>query len=129
MTSAHEADELDFTRSYLDYLASDSWHALRSALIETTGDFCKQCGRVGPSRISENAALDAHHLTYSRFGRERLADLVLLCRACHESEHIRRFAQRSAREIAMDIACMGSPRSSTAEIAYRDLIDAMGGLR
>lgn len=28
--------------------------------------------------------LDVHHLTYDRFGREELDDLVLLCRDCHK---------------------------------------------
>lgn len=31
--------------------------------------------------------LDVHHNTYVRFGRERLEDLVVLCRACHETHH------------------------------------------
>jgi hypothetical protein len=35
---------------------------------------CRDCGRRGT---------EAHHLTYERVGRERLSDLVLLCKRCH----------------------------------------------
>ena len=32
-------------------------------------------------------ALDVHHLTYERLGREKDEDLRVLCRACHGDEH------------------------------------------
>jgi len=31
--------------------------------------------------------LDVHHNDYTRFGRERLSDLIVLCRECHEQYH------------------------------------------
>jgi hypothetical protein len=33
--------------------------------------------------------LDVHHLTYVRFGHERLEDLLTLCRPCHDAAHDR----------------------------------------
>lgn len=37
---------------------------------------CEACGQGPP--------LELHHKTYDRLGRERIADLELLCRGCHE---------------------------------------------
>ncbi len=42
----------------------------------------KKCERCGYS----SARLEVHHLTYERFGRERLGDLRVLCKTCHDIE-------------------------------------------
>ena len=36
---------------------------------------------------ADTAALEVHHNTYERLGHERAADLVVLCRACHQLFH------------------------------------------
>lgn len=41
--------------------------------------FCAVCHEID--------GLDVHHNTYRRFGHERLEDLTVLCRPCHEKFH------------------------------------------
>jgi len=31
--------------------------------------------------------LDVHHLLYDRLGHEKLSDLIVLCRLCHNAFH------------------------------------------
>jgi len=64
---------------YPEYLRSNHWdHTRRRALLRA-GHRCQQCEARG--------LLDVHHLTYERIGRESEADLIVLCRMCHEAEH------------------------------------------
>lgn len=65
---------------YRAYLASDHWRDVKrryraSRLRQTC--FC------GATRV------DLHHRTYKRIGRERLGDLVPLCREHHAEVHRR----------------------------------------
>ena len=46
---------------------------------------------------SETGTFDLHHKHYDHFGRERIEDLVLLCRPCHEAITSRIRAERFAR--------------------------------
>lgn len=67
--------------TYQQYLASEHWQDVRrrywaSKLHDRT---CYACGKTG--------ALEVHHKTYKRIGHERLHDLCLLCRECHQSTH------------------------------------------
>lgn len=65
---------------YRAYMRSERWRALRRKVIERDGDRCKLCRR-------SRRKLEVHHLTYVRFGRERLEDLALICQRCHSTEH------------------------------------------
>ena len=67
--------------SYAEYLGSPHWQAVRnqyraSKLPQT----CVVC---------HDQNVDLHHRTYKRLGRERLTDLVTLCRSHHEAIHDR----------------------------------------
>lgn len=64
---------------YKKYLLSDEWKALRGLVLEKFDFMCVLC--------KERKFLDIHHLTYRRRGRERLTDLVSLCRICHFATH------------------------------------------
>ena len=57
---------------------------------ERAGHKCAKCGQT-------SATLEVHHLTYERFGRESEADLIVLCKVCHEAADKQRVLQREAR--------------------------------
>jgi 5-methylcytosine-specific restriction endonuclease McrA len=52
---------------------------VRAQVLQRDGYCCRQCRARG--------RLDAHHLTYERFGHEQLSDCITLCRACHDRAH------------------------------------------
>ena len=74
------------TLVYLARIASPGWRRLKERLIEVRGHVCEECG-------SEHRALDVHHLSYDRLGHERMSDLQLLCRDCHEEADLLRAAR------------------------------------
>lgn len=67
--------------TYQEYLRSEHWKDVRarywaSKLHNRT---CYVCGSA--------KGLEVHHRSYRRIGREKLHDLCLLCRSCHEQTH------------------------------------------
>lgn len=62
---------------YKTYLQSPAWAEVRRARLALDGGDC-QCGA---------RAEHVHHLNYRRFGRERMEDLLSVCRACHSKLH------------------------------------------
>ena len=70
---------------YKRYMRSDAWAAIRDVKLSIAGYRCEECNAEGP-------ILDVHHLTYDRFGGdERMTDLQVLCRPCHNKAHGRKF--------------------------------------
>lgn len=69
---------------YQKYINSAQWKRLRKYAIEQAGGVCQQCGVTKYSR-----ALEVHHLTYERLGKERLSDLKVLCDICHKGKHFK----------------------------------------
>lgn len=67
-------------REYHKHLQSDYWKALREAARERDGDRCL-CGAQGTVLA---------HLTYERFGHERLSDVVWSCARCNTNEREQR---------------------------------------
>lgn len=67
--------------SYAAYLRSPHWQQVRRAYWAGAGPspHCAVCERTD--------ALQLHHRTYRRLGRERLDDLVLLCADHHRAVH------------------------------------------
>ncbi len=63
---------------YSAYLNSEQWRALRDAVI------CRAYYRCEVGNCPRPAA-EVHHLTYERLYREKLTDLVAICRECHDS--------------------------------------------
>lgn len=72
--------EKKFSPKYIKYINSDAWRAMRSRVLERDSCRCRDCGHTSPRN-------HVHHLTYARLGRERLDDLVTLCKACHDAVH------------------------------------------
>jgi 5-methylcytosine-specific restriction endonuclease McrA len=64
---------------YQAYLCSKHWRTLREKRLKKDDYRCSKCGF--PYR------LQVHHRTYKRLGRERLTDIITLCRRCHEEVH------------------------------------------
>jgi len=52
-------------------------------------DTCQRCG-FGSTN------LEVHHLNYDRFGKERMTDLIVLCKQCHEKADRERVQKREA---------------------------------
>lgn len=59
------------------YLSSSQWQAKRQQVIARD----KVC------RVCSCSANEVHHLHYRTWKQERLQDLVLLCRECHQTIH------------------------------------------
>lgn len=67
------------SKNYLDYIHSEQWRLKRREALKHYGYRCSNCGT--------KKRLDVHHLTYDRFKNERLSDLMILCRPCHDLAH------------------------------------------
>jgi hypothetical protein len=63
------------------YLQTPQWRRLRAAVLHRTNGMCEGCG----TRV----ATQVHHLTYDRWQREMLFDLVAVCDVCHAQIHER----------------------------------------
>lgn len=61
-----------------EYLNSEHWLEFARIVREFWGNKCVMCNK---------SAKDVHHRTYERLGNERLQDVVLLCRDCHDKHH------------------------------------------
>jgi len=67
---------------YAEYLQSPQWQETRRRFWASRyPKRCHACSR-------DDVPLDLHHRTYKRLGRERLSDLILLCRSCHDETHV-----------------------------------------
>jgi hypothetical protein len=68
---------------YQMYLKSAEWAAIKTLVKERAGNdnggviACERCK-------SERGSFEVHHLTYSNIYNERLSDLLLVCRNCHQ---------------------------------------------
>jgi 5-methylcytosine-specific restriction endonuclease McrA len=69
-------------KAYERYLNSDLWRKNRQPALDRAGNACEKCGAV--------EALNVHHLTYKRLGKELPKDLQVLCRPCHLLVHVKR---------------------------------------
>lgn len=64
------------------YLRSEHWERVRSMAKILAQFECSRCGAGWDDMVM----LDVHHKRYNLFN-ERLSDLEVLCRACHNKEH------------------------------------------
>ena len=66
---------------YHDYMRSEKWQETRRRWFASKyKKICYVCG-------NRNGPFDLHHRTYKNLGNERLMDLVLVCRECHQLIH------------------------------------------
>jgi 5-methylcytosine-specific restriction endonuclease McrA len=71
--------EEDRSQEYDDYRRSERWRNLRRVVRLRAGGKCEACLRANGSEL--------HHLTYERFGNERLTDVIWICDGCHQKLH------------------------------------------
>ena len=62
--------------------ARADWKRIRDQMLERAGHACSLCDKT-----ADNSILDVHHRHYRRHGFELLADLIVLCRECHDRHH------------------------------------------
>jgi hypothetical protein len=93
------------------YYSSVAWHSLREACLARDGYRCRLCNCPD--------ALQAHHRTYERFGREALNDLTTLCASCHDvvTDHQRR--TRFATRVLPPVHDVSVPRTPQAFVSAR----------
>lgn len=65
---------------YSQHLHSQYWRTIREIALAKSKYKCSRC------RTKDY--LNAHHLTYENVGNERIEDIQILCRMCHEKEHV-----------------------------------------
>ena len=64
---------------YSEYLKTEGWKVRRAKALARAEHRCQVC--------NSDKRLEIHHRTYERLGHERDADLVVLCRSCHQLFH------------------------------------------
>jgi hypothetical protein len=65
---------------YKEYLRTGHWQKKRKKALQYFGYRCCQCS-------AEDVVLDVHHTHYEDLWREKLEDLRVVCRSCHEAAH------------------------------------------
>lgn len=79
---------------YSNYLKSENWKLKRSEVLKRDKDLCQVC--------KENKAFEVHHITYENLFKEKLEDLLSVCRNCHIEIH-RQKDEEEKREILKKI--------------------------
>jgi hypothetical protein len=87
------------------YIGSPLWRVRRWWWFVTGDRRCSRCGRRLVLHGGGPATVTVHHRTYARLGRERRADVQLLCWPCHRSVDWWRHRLLAARgSSGMDVA-------------------------
>lgn len=69
--------------TYRRYLKTQHWQQIRTEVLQRANGRCERCGY----EPWKPGALQVHHLSYDRVGRESLEDLVAICPRCHMKIH------------------------------------------
>lgn len=116
----------DYKKRYSEYMRSGAWRDKRKDRLDRDGHQCRHCGAA--------TKLEVHHLTYERFGKEQLNDLITLCKSCHDGVHSGRIAanniiqvpakmtDQQPQEINIDLGRMQQPW-----YRERDKLDKVSG--
>jgi 5-methylcytosine-specific restriction endonuclease McrA len=64
---------------YRTYLQSEAWRHKRRWVLFRDERQCQHCG--------SRTQLEVHHRHYRNLGREKLEDLITLCKTCHQQQH------------------------------------------
>ena len=67
------------SHSYPGYLNSEKWKQKREEALKFYGNRCYYCG--------SEQELQVHHRSYARLGSEKMKDLLVLCKLCHQNLH------------------------------------------
>ena len=68
---------------YQDYINSDNWQRKRNERLALDRKQCVLCFSL--------TNLHVHHVTYERLFKEKMSDLMTVCKSCHEVIHNRNF--------------------------------------
>lgn len=63
---------------YLKYIKSPEWFNFRKFVFREKGELCELCASNG---------VHVHHKNYSNFRSEKLNDVLVLCKSCHDNIH------------------------------------------
>lgn len=85
---------------YLNYLQSKEWQEVRKRVFTERGRKCERCGKD-----LENKIADVHHKTYENLFNEKMEDLEVLCRPCHQDEHKDKRHSRDKKKISFEKRC------------------------
>ncbi len=85
---------------YKDYLQSDEWQEVRKRVFLERGRRCERCGKD-----LENKIADVHHKTYENLFNEKLEDLEVLCRPCHQEEHKDKRHSKEKKKLSFEQRC------------------------
>jgi cytochrome c len=98
------------------YLQSPWWKQKRLEALEAYGSICNRCGEYG---------CDVHHKTYKRIGAERLSDLEVLCRECHQAHHSieRSLSRRARRSKSFHVKAMFSALTESQKNILQEMTD------
>jgi 5-methylcytosine-specific restriction endonuclease McrA len=77
----NKPNTLFFEDEYIKHLTSPEWKRFRQRALRYYSNKCMLCGSI--------LNLTLHHNTYERMGKERLTDVVVLCKSCHGAWHYR----------------------------------------
>jgi hypothetical protein len=84
--------EKSFEEQYTEYINSPTWKRIRDEKIKSVNGRCERCG------LSKwSVTLTVHHRDYKHFKRERLEDLEVLCKKCHEGADVERVDNTTTR--------------------------------
>ncbi len=64
---------------YFQYMRSEAWRDKRQEAFKHYGRRCEKC--------STSSCLVVHHSTYEHLFNEKMEDLMVLCKDCHNQLH------------------------------------------
>ncbi len=105
---------VDWWAKYNEYMRSEKWFEKRERILKRDKGKCVLCNKD---------ATQVHHNTYERFGgKERLSDLVSLCKRCHEQHHGRVIhVTEKTKELVFDSEFIGDEYIFTGREVYEGL--------
>ena len=88
----------DMSTEYDKYLRSEHWQSFRERFFKTSAvakNMRRKFGGVRCEFCLADGVLHLHHKTYKRLGKEKLSDVVLICKTCHEAVHKRHRSKKN----------------------------------
>jgi len=113
-TTRQHAPRVSDPSHYKTYLQSPQWRKRRNDALKAAAYTCQRCGA--------RSGLQVHHLTYENIGAELDADLEVLCRVCHEGEHV---AQDQREHTGIYVKVVSAALEEERFTSMADLLDAV----
>lgn len=85
----YETEKKKYTEMYIErlrsmpyktYLLTPHWNRVKCAAYGRFGRVCFACSKV-------RKEIHVHHLSYENRGQEKMEDLMILCKDCHDMVH------------------------------------------